>query len=163
MDGGYGRRVRGPHANLGAAWTIGRLIGDPGVASRHHGGARNDLGMDPEWPCKVPGSKRDCDITHVLADRGDPRSIGGVVRLQDDPPTILEILKHVGRGVLIHSHDRLTASLHGGKGTVRLTCRFTATPARGERDHGDEGGVLHDATYIRSIHGARQSGAGKGL
>jgi hypothetical protein len=98
----------------------------------------------------------------MLTDCGDPSGMGDVVRIQDDPPAIPEILKDVRRSVLIHSHDRLTASLHGGKRTVRLAGRCTATPARHEYDHGDESGGLNDATpdkhptILRYLSGCRE-------
>jgi hypothetical protein len=118
VDGRYGRRVCGANANLSAARTSGSVIRDVDVARRHHGCTWDCLGVHPEWPGKVSGSKRDRDVAHVLLDRGDPSGVGRIVRVKDDPPTIYKVLKNVRRRVLINAHDRLTTGLHGRECTV---------------------------------------------
>jgi len=135
VDGRYGCRVCGPKANLGAARTIGDLIGDPGAAGRHDGRTWDYLGMHLERSGKVSGSKRCRDVTHVLSDRDDPSGVGWIVGVKDDPPTIHEVLKNVRRSVLIHAHDSLTARLHCRECTIGLAPGSVApAPARAERD-----------------------------
>jgi len=118
VDGGYGSRVRGANADFGAARTIGSLITDRGLTRRHHGCTRNLLGVHPERPRKVAGSKRCRDVAHVLLDRDDPSRVGTIVGVKDDPPPIYKVFKNVRRRVLIDAHDRLTTCLRGRECSV---------------------------------------------
>lgn len=112
VDGRYGRTVRGPNADLGTARTIGGIVSNASVASRHDGRARDYLGVHLERSGKVAGSKRRGYNAHVLSDGDNPSAVREGVCVEDDTPAIPEVLKDVRRRVLIHAHDRLSARLH---------------------------------------------------
>ena len=140
VDGRYRRRVCGAKANLGAAQTIGGLIGDLGAAGRHDGCAWDYLGVHLKRSGKVSGSKRCRDVAHVLSDRDDPSGVRRIVGVKVDPPTIHEVLKHVRRSVLIHAHDRVTACLHRRECAIGLAPGgFAPAPTRSERDREGNG------------------------
>jgi len=151
VDGRDGCRVCGRDANLGAAWTIGSLIADLVGASRHDRDTWDYAGMHLERPGKVSGSKRRRDVAHVVSDRDDPGGVRESVSVKDDAATIAKVLKNMGRRVLIHAHDRLTACLHGRERTVRLVSnRFASALAPGESDHQGKG---RDLRGVASCHG----------
>jgi len=132
-NGGW---VGSPHPDLGSPRSIARLIGDLAPPSRHDRGARDYLSMHLEGSREVSGSKGGGDVAHVASDRGDRRCVRGPIRVEDDAPTILKVLKDVGRGVLVDAHDHVTACLHGSEGSVGLArARVPPAPARGECEH----------------------------
>src|SRR6185295_685027 len=151
VDGRDGCRVCGRNPNLGAAWTIGSLIGDLAGASRHDRGTWHYAGMHLERPGKVSNSKRRRDVAHVVSDRDDPGGVREIVSVKDDAATILKVLKNMGRRVFIHAHDRLTACLHGRERTVRLVSDgFAPALALRDSDHQGEG---RDRRGVVSCHG----------
>jgi len=115
MDGRHGRRVRGPNADLGTAWTVGGFVRDRRAASPHHGGAGHYLNVYLEWLGKVPGPERRGDVSHVLSDGDDTGGVGAVVAIEDDATTVRTVLEDVRRGVLIDAHHGLAARLHRGE------------------------------------------------
>jgi len=93
-----------------------------------------------ERPGKVPGSKGDGDVAHVVSDRDDCRRVNSAVSVEDDAPTILKVLEDVRRRVLIDTHDHLTACLHCREGSVGLArARVPPAPARGEGENEGNG------------------------
>src|SRR3989442_15271461 len=101
VDGRYRRRVCGAKANLGAAQTIGGLIGDLGAAGRHDGCAWDYLGVHPKRSGKISGSKRCRDVAPVLSDRDDPTGVRRSFGVKDDTPPLHPVLKHPARRVVI--------------------------------------------------------------
>ena len=150
VDGRYGCSVCGPNADLGTARTIGGLVGNAGVASRHDGGTRDDLGVYLERSGKVSSSKRRGYIAHVVSDGDNPSGVGEGVCVEDDAPAIPEVLKEVRRRVLIHAHDSLSARLHRHERSVRWApSRLAPAAAPGER-HGEGDG--QDVRGVLSCH-----------
>jgi len=132
MDRRYGRRVLSSNPHFGPPRPIARLVTDPGPSSRHDRGTRDHLSVHLERSRKVSGSKGDRDVAHVVSDRGDHRRVRNTVCVEDNAPTILKLLKDVGRRILIDAHDHLTALLHSREGSVGLArARIPLAPARG--------------------------------
>jgi len=129
VDACHGCSIGRPDPNLRPTRSINRLIHDLAAARRHYCSAGHDSCVYLEGLGKVPRSEGRSDITHMLSDGSDGGRVGTVGAVEDDPSTIGKVLKHVRRGVLIHTHDGVATELHGREPGVRRACRVGFDPA----------------------------------
>jgi len=99
--------------------AIDGLVADRGVPCSHDPRARDGLRVDGERFGEIARAERRLNVAHVRANRGDGSGVGRIVTLEDDAPTVREILKDVRGGVLIDTHDMRAARLHRGEVGVR--------------------------------------------
>ena len=122
VDRRHGGCVTRADPHLGATWPIDFLIADAAASSGHNRCPRHSFGVYLEGLGEVSGLERDRDIAHVLPNPRDTKRVGTCVTVEDDPPAVWEVFKHVCRGVLVDPHHHFVAGLHRSIRAIRLDC-----------------------------------------
>src|SRR5437762_13671672 len=95
MNGRYSNRIATPDPHLPTPRPIRGLVADHRSPLLHDLGARHLLRVHLKWLAEIAGTKRGLDVAHVCADRGDGRGVTRVVAIQQDPPTVGQVLEYV--------------------------------------------------------------------